>query len=117
MVPLFMAGDKFFFDIARQLKQELKIPLVIFCAGNELERTDFKGGFAGIKENYHGQRLFAFSLVNKLKLSLFYLSQYLKILTILMNLFLKQCILFVQLFYLKMILFIYHYLKWDECYK
>ena len=62
-----------FFDIARDLRKELKIPLVIFCGGNELERTDFKGGFAGIRENEHGQRLFAFSLFNKVKLALFLL--------------------------------------------
>ena len=77
MVPLFMAGDKFFYDIGRALRKELGIPLVIFCAGNELERTDFKGGFAGVRESQHGQRLFAFSLRNKLQIALFYLTQYL----------------------------------------
>jgi glucosamine--fructose-6-phosphate aminotransferase (isomerizing) len=77
MVPLFMAGDKFFYDIGRELRRELKIPLVIFCAGNELERTDFKGGFAGVRENQHGQRLFAFSALDKLKIASFYAGQYL----------------------------------------
>lgn len=77
MVPLFMAGDKFFYDIGRQLRRELGIPLVIFCAGNELERTDFKGGFAGVREPQHGQRLFAFSAMNKLQIAAFYASQYL----------------------------------------
>jgi glucosamine--fructose-6-phosphate aminotransferase (isomerizing) len=69
MVPLFMAGDKFFYDIGRQLRRELGIPLVIFCAGNELERTDFNGGFAGVREPQHGQRLFAFSMLNKLQIA------------------------------------------------
>ncbi|MBT6093849.1 MAG: hypothetical protein HOH04_03135 [Rhodospirillaceae bacterium] len=77
MVPLFMAGDKFFYDIGRELRRELGIPLVIFCAGNELERTDFKGGFAGVRENQHGQRLFAFSAFDKLKIAAFYGGQYL----------------------------------------
>ena len=53
MVPLFMAGDKSFFSIARQLRQSMKIPLVIHCGGNDLERTDFKAGFAGLKEGDH----------------------------------------------------------------
>ena len=77
MVPLFMAGDKYFYGIGRQLRKELGIPLVIFCAGNPLERTDFKGGFAGVRESQHGQRLFAFSLANKLQIAAFYASQYL----------------------------------------
>ena len=77
MVPLFMAGDKFFYDIGRKLRKELGIPLVIFCAGNELERTDFKGGFAGVRESQHGQRLFAFSALNKLQIAAFYGGQYL----------------------------------------
>ena len=77
MVPLFTAGDKFFYDIGRELRRELNIPLVIFCAGNPLERTDFKGGFAGIRESEHGQRLFAFSARNKINIALFYLGQYL----------------------------------------
>jgi hypothetical protein len=77
MVPLFMAGDKFFYGIGRQLRAELGIPLVIFCAGNPLERTDFKGGFAGVRESQHGQRLFAFSLANKVQIAAFYAGQYL----------------------------------------
>jgi len=72
-----MAGDKFFYDIGRDLRRELGIPLVIFCAGNELERTDFKGGFAGVREAQHGQRLFAFSMFNKLQIAAFYAGQYL----------------------------------------
>lgn len=77
MIPLFMAGDKYFYGIGRQLRKELDIPLVIFCAGNPLERTDFKGGFAGVRESQHGQRLFAFSMANKLQIGAFYASQYL----------------------------------------
>lgn len=77
MVPLFMAGDKYFYGIGRQLRAELDLPLVVFCAGNPLERTDFKGGFAGVRESQHGQRLFAFSLANKLQLAAFYAGQYL----------------------------------------
>ena len=63
MVPLFMAGDKFFFDVSRTLKAELRLPLVIYCAGGELEYTDFKTGFAGVKANDHGNRLFGYGLI------------------------------------------------------
>jgi len=115
MVPLFMAGDKFFYDIGRQLRDELGLPLVIFCAGNELERTDFKGGFAGVRENMHGQRLFAFSLRNKLQIALFYLSQYL-----LNPRYLNESLMdTVQSFRSSFIskddfVYLFHYLPWDE---
>jgi len=115
MVPLFMAGDKFFYDIGRQLRDELGLPLVIFCAGNELERTDFKGGFAGVRENMHGQRLFAFTMRNKLQIALFYLSQYL-----LNPRYLNESLVdTVQSFRSSFIseddfVYLFHYLPWDE---
>tara|TARA_B100002051_G_scaffold139478_3_gene132494 strand:- start:2280 stop:4214 length:1935 start_codon:yes stop_codon:yes gene_type:complete len=115
MVPLFMAGDKFFYDIGRQLREELGLPLVIFCAGNELERTDFKGGFAGVRENMHGQRLFAFTVRNKFQLALFYLSQYLSN----PRYFNESLVDTVQSFRSSFIskddfIYLFHYLPWDE---
>ncbi|MEK9725251.1 MAG: hypothetical protein VW405_17450 [Rhodospirillaceae bacterium] len=115
MVPLFMAGDKFFYDIGRQLRDDLGLPLVIFCAGNELERTDFKGGFAGVKENAHGQRLFAFTMRNKLQIALFYLTQYL----LNPRYFNESLIDTVQSFRSSFIskddfVYLFHYLPWDE---
>ena len=115
MVPLFMAGDKFFYDIGRQLRDEIGLPLVIFCAGNELERTDFKGGFAGVRENMHGQRLFAFSMRNKIQIALFYLSQYLSN----PRYFNESLIDTVQSFRSSFIskddfVYLFHYLPWDE---
>lgn len=115
MVPLFMAGDKFFFDIARNLRKELNIPLVIFCGGNELERTDFKSGFAGVKENNHKQRLFSFSIYNKFRLALFYVFQYLKNPYYINESFLESLLSFNSTFLSKDdFLYLYHYLKWDE---
>ncbi|MBR83949.1 MAG: hypothetical protein CMF66_08570 [Magnetovibrio sp.] len=115
MVPLFMAGDKFFYDIGRQLREEIGLPLVIFCAGNELERTDFKGGFAGVRENMHGQRLFAFTMRNKIQIALFYLSQYLSN----PRYFNESLIDTVQSFRSSFIskddfVYLFHYLPWDE---
>ncbi len=115
MVPLFMAGDKFFFDIARELRKELKIPLVIFCGGNELERTDFKSGFAGVKENNHQQRLFAFSALSKINLGLFYLLQYLKNPYYLNESLLESLLSFKSTFLSNDdFIYLYHYLRWDE---
>ena len=115
MVPLFMAGDKEFYEIARQLKRETGIPLVVFCAGNELERTDFKGGFAGARENQHGQRLFGLSLSNKLTLAGFYLSQYLLNPSYLNESFYDSLRAYVTTFIRRDdFLYLFHYLDWNE---
>jgi glutamine---fructose-6-phosphate transaminase (isomerizing) len=115
MVPLFMAGDKFFYDIGRQLRRELNIPLVIFCAGNELERTDFKGGFAGVRESQHGQRLFAFSAANKIQIAAFYASQYLFNPAYLNESLLDTVHSFRSTFISKDdFLYLFHHLPWDE---
>lgn len=115
MVPLFMAGDKEFFEIARQLRVETGIPLVVFCAGNDLERTDFKAGFAGTREGKHGNRLFALSLKNKAILAAFYASQYLMNPSYLNESFYDSLRSYVTTFIRRdNFLYLFHYLDWDE---
>ncbi len=115
MVPLFMAGDKFFYKVARDLRRELRIPLVVFCAGNPLERTDFKGGFAGVRESAHGQRLFAYSLQNKVQIALFYGLQYFHNPAYFNESFADSIGSFIQTFIARDdFLYLYHYLPWDE---
>ncbi len=77
MIPIFMAGDKFFYSHARELKRETGIDLVVFCAGNELERTPFKTGFAGVRENNYSNRLFGLAMAKKLQLAAYYGRQFL----------------------------------------
>jgi glucosamine--fructose-6-phosphate aminotransferase (isomerizing) len=72
MIPLFMAGDKFFYSHARDLRRETGIDLVVFSAGNELERTPFKTGFAGVKENNYSNRLFGLAASKKAQLAAYY---------------------------------------------
>lgn len=50
MIPLFMAGDKEFFYHFNNLRKKMKIEPVALCV-NPFERTDFKTGFCGIKQN------------------------------------------------------------------
>jgi glutamine---fructose-6-phosphate transaminase (isomerizing) len=76
MVPLIMAGDKFFYSHARALKRETGIRLVVFCAGNELERTPFKTGFAGVRENNYSNRLFGLGTAKKARLAAYYALQF-----------------------------------------
>jgi asparagine synthetase B (glutamine-hydrolysing) len=77
MIPIFMAGDKFFYSHARDLRRETGIDLVVFCAGNELERTPFKTGFAGVRENNYSNRLFALAATKKAQLAAYYGWQFL----------------------------------------
>ncbi len=115
MVPLFMAGDKFFYHYCRELRKETGIPLVIFCAGNPLERTDFKGGFAGIRESQHGQRLFAMSISNKVGLFAWYAWQYVLNPRYFNESFLDTVWSYFNSFVEKEdFLYLYHYIEWDE---
>jgi glutamine---fructose-6-phosphate transaminase (isomerizing) len=67
MIPLFMAGDKFFFYYARKIKKQLGIDLEIWGV-NELENTNFKTGFAGLKPQFEKKRIYSLSLQDQLKL-------------------------------------------------
>lgn len=67
MIPLFMAGDKFFFYYAHKIKKQLGIDLEIWGV-NELENTDFKTGFAGVRPQFDKKRIYSLSLKNHLKL-------------------------------------------------
>ncbi len=67
MIPLFMAGDKFFFYYAYKIKKQLGIDLEIWGI-NELENTNFKTGFAGLEPQFDKKRIYSLSLKNQLKL-------------------------------------------------
>ena len=67
MIPLFMAGDKYFFYYAHKVKKQLGIDLEIWGI-NRLENTDFKTGFAGIKPQFDKKHIYSMSLRNQLKL-------------------------------------------------
>lgn len=67
MIPLFMAGDKFFFYYTNQVKKQTGLKLNIWGINN-LENTEFKIGFAGIKPNFDKKRIYSMSIKNHLKL-------------------------------------------------
>ncbi|MBT3238821.1 MAG: hypothetical protein HOK06_03860 [Rhodospirillaceae bacterium] len=115
MIPLFMAGDKMFFHYLRELRKETGIDLVLFCAGNEFERTDFKAGFAGVKENAHGNRLFGLSLANKVGLFAWYAWQYVLNPRYFNESFIDTMWAYFSTFIAKDdFTYLYHYLPWDE---
>jgi len=67
MIPLFMAGDKYFFHYCNQVKQQTGIALNIWGINN-LENTNFKTGFAGLPPQFNKKRIYSLSLINQLKL-------------------------------------------------
>ncbi len=67
MIPLFMAGDKYFFYYCDKLKKQTGIDLNIWGI-NHLENTDFKVGFAGLPPKFDKERIYSLSVINQAKL-------------------------------------------------
>lgn len=51
LIPLFIAGDKHFFQHANRLQKQTGLELMVL-AENRLERTDFKTGFCGVPPKF-----------------------------------------------------------------
>jgi len=67
MIPLLMAGDKYFFYYCDQVKKQTGIDLNIWGI-NFLENTDFKTGFAGLPPDTDKDAPYALSILNQLRL-------------------------------------------------
>lgn len=67
MIPLFMAGDKFFFYYTNKVKKQTGIDLNIWGVNN-LENTEFKVGFAGLPPQFDKKRIYSLSVLNQIKL-------------------------------------------------
>ena len=75
MIPLFMAGDKYFFYYANKVCKENNLDLAIW-GSNYLENTDFKTGFCGIKPNFNKDRIDKLKVNDKIKLFTFFAKNY-----------------------------------------
>ncbi|MBK9284933.1 MAG: hypothetical protein IPM51_11560 [Sphingobacteriaceae bacterium] len=67
MIPLFMAGDKYFFYYCARVKKQTGIKLNIWGI-NHLENTNFKIGFANVPPTYNKKRIYSISGLKQLKL-------------------------------------------------
>ena len=77
MVPLFMAGDKWFYYYGTQLRKETGIDLTVFAAGQQIEQMEFKVGFCGIDQDLtNNTKLYHFEWMNKMRLAMWYTWQY-----------------------------------------
>jgi hypothetical protein len=71
MIPLFMAGDKYFFYYSNKILQQNNLEISIW-GSNSFENTDFKSGFAGIKPAFDKERIDDLKMQNKIKLASFF---------------------------------------------
>jgi hypothetical protein len=114
MIPLFSAGDKQFYHYGRQLLKETGIRLTFFCA-DDMERTEFKTGFCGVRENQHGMRLSAYSWKNKLAFLFYYMQQYALNPRYLNSSLLDTLLSYYSTYVAKDdFLYLYHYIPWNE---
>ncbi|MBA3680754.1 MAG: glucosamine 6-phosphate synthetase [Bacteroidetes bacterium] len=67
MIPLFMAGDKYFFYYCNEVKKQTGIDLNLWGINN-LENTNFKTGFAGLPPQFDKKTIYSLSRLNQLKL-------------------------------------------------
>ncbi len=115
IIPLFMAGDKMFYHYGRALRDQLGIDLVFFCAGNDLERTEFKTGFCGIQESQHGQVLWKYSLWNKVSLAFYYLKRFARNPAYLNQSLLDSAAAYWSTYVARDdFVYFYHYIPWNE---
>lgn len=114
MIPLFMAGDKQYFSHLNRLRKGTKIDLVIY-AGNSLENTYFKHGFANVKLKMEDKKAYQIGRFNSLKLLWYYAENYLTNPGYLNASLLDTMSAFVSSYGIsKDYLYLYKYIPWSE---
>ena len=77
MIPLLMAGDKMWLEVANLVGKQNKISDIFFFE-NKLERTYFKQGFAGLKPRFGSKNKNALETVDAIKLLKYYSINFIK---------------------------------------
>jgi hypothetical protein len=115
MVTLLMAGDKEFYQHARQLRDETGIKLVIFCTGNMIEEAKYKTGLMGIQQDDDKMVLTKMSLRNKAQMLWYFAKNYAKNPAYINESLWDTWNAFWQTFVVTDdFLYLYHYLPWHE---
>lgn len=113
MVPLFMAGDKQYFYYLEQVRKQLGVDLA-FLGGNPLEKTGFKTGFTGVKENVTG-RTYDIPTARKLQVISYYLRQFITNPSYLNKSLFDTAHAFYSSYVMKHdFTWLFKYIKWDE---
>jgi len=115
MVPLFMAGDKYFFRQSNIIKRQTGIRLDLWCA-NPLENTDFKAGFCGVPPDFGKASIDYLSNSRKIQLVAYYAKEFLSNFSYVNSSLTDTALAFIS-YYLEPrrdFFFIYDYILWDE---
>jgi hypothetical protein len=115
IVPLFMAGDKFFFRQSNIIKRQTGIRLDLWCA-NPLENTDFKAGFCGVPPDFDKARIDYLSNSRKIRLAGYYAKEFLANPAYINGSLVDTLTAFFS-YYLEPrrdFFFIFDYIRWDE---
>lgn len=113
-IPLFMAGDKQYFYYANTLKKKYGLDLLIM-GENYLEKTVFKNGFAGIKQDPDGYMAYHVSNYNKMRMLFYYLGQVLSNVGYINDSIIDTVGGFLSYYFIDhTYLNLFDYIKWDE---
>lgn len=115
MIPLFMAGDKPVEYYVTQVAKKYGIKLIFLCRGNELETTELKFGFLGVKNSEPNGVMHEMNIAGRLKLALSAGFQH----ALNPSYFNKSIIETMFAYWTTYIvrynfIYLYHYLKWEE---
>lgn len=115
MVPLFMAGDKPVEYYVTKIAKKYGIKLVFLFRGNELETTEYKFGFLGVKNSEPRGVMHEMPIASRIKLAMSALQQYVlnpayfnSSLVDILFAYYVTCMMPLNFVYL------WHYIKWDE---
>jgi hypothetical protein len=116
MVPLFMSGDKDFYQYGRTLRKQLNLELTVFCAGHLLEQSEYFVGFCGVNQNVAStSRTYSYNTIAKLQLALYYVGQFLRNPSYINESFFDSIRSFFTTFLFKDdYLYLFEYLPWEE---
>lgn len=113
-IPLFMAGDKQYFYYAYQLRKQNNIDLLIL-GENHYEKTSFKSGFSGAKQEDKGSMAYNISSMNKIKMLLYYAKTFATNTKFLNSSIIDTTTAFASFYLLPHeYLNLYDYILWDE---
>lgn len=68
MVPIFMAGDKMVEYYVGEVAKKYGEKLIILCRGNELETTEYKFGFSGVRNSEPNGVMHEMPLLSRIRL-------------------------------------------------
>lgn len=115
MVPLFMAGDKMMEYYVTKVAKRYGIKLIFLCRGNELETTEYKFGFLGVRNSEPLGVMHNMPFFERIKLALagcrrcFLNPSYINS-SLFDNLFAYYVTCMMRLDFV----YIWHYITWDE---